>query len=72
MTHIGPGSAALLLVIEEVRVGVAVGTHIFGHRVVGLDKEIATVVPRECLNAVGLLNVRFGAEIVLADAGHPP
>ena len=47
------------------RVWVAVGAHTFGHRIVCLDQQISVVVPRECLNAVSLLNVRLGTEVVL-------
>src|ERR1700694_4060235 len=60
----------LLLSVEDVCVGVAVGTDGFGHRIVRLDEQIPTVIPRERLYAVRLFNVRFGAEVILTDPSH--
>src|SRR5271169_1756086 len=54
-----------LLTVEEVCVGVAVRIDGFGHRIVGLDEQIPIAVPGERLDAVSLLNIRFGAEGVL-------
>src|SRR5271167_4825529 len=59
-----------LLAVEEVCVGVAVRIDGFGHRIVGLDEQIPIAVPGERLDAVSLLNVRFGAEGVLTDPRH--
>jgi hypothetical protein len=51
-------------------VGVAIGTNGFRHRIVGLDEQVPLIVPGECLNAVGHLNVRLGPEVILADPCH--
>src|ERR1700712_427804 len=59
-----------LVAVKKVCVGVAVGTDGFGHRIVGLDEQVPTVVPRERLYAVRRLNVRFSPEGVLTDPGH--
>src|ERR1700712_1348067 len=59
-----------LVAVKKVCVGVAVGTDGFGHRIVGLDEQVPTVVPRERLYAVRRLNVRFSPEVVLTDPRH--
>src|SRR5271156_1588433 len=59
-----------LLALQKVCVGVAVGTHGFGHRIIRLYEQIAVVVPCERLDAVSRLNVWFSAEAVLTHPGH--
>lgn len=50
---------------QEMGITVGLGADRFVHRIVGLDKQISVVVPRESLDAVCQLHIRLGAEVVL-------
>ena len=58
------GLRLLLLVVEKVRVGVAVGADRFRHRVVSLNEQVSGIVPGECFYAVSHFDVWLRAEVL--------